>query len=289
MRKLTLLLLLTATTAHAQDMPLKDILIEGENWKPFFKDCKSVGGLAVAASTDMWFSDPVAKRCYHVTSKGDLIDQIDDESPATGIFLLSGGGIGICFPEEKLIRHPGKNLKLDFAVRDAVAARKNIYGTLASDGAIVKLANLEQGKFEKVAEGLKDPAGLVLWPDESTLVVSELHGQYLSTYRIEKDGSLTCKEKYYTLRKPSGYTELTVGTMTVDDAGRLYCATNIGVQVFDPTGRMSGVLSKPKDEPITHVALGGEKGNTLFVACGNEIFARQIKGKGVPWKEQGSK
>jgi enterochelin esterase family protein len=84
-----------------------------------------------------------------------------------------------------------------------------------------------------------------------------------------------------------GETASGVTALTVDDKGRVYACTPLGVQVFDPTGRLSGVLLKPADGDLTAVALGGPDGDTLFVACGEKIFARKTKAKAVPLKPPG--
>ena len=51
------------------------------------------------------------------------------------------------------------------------------------------------------------------------------------------------------------------GGMTMDENGRYYVATALGVQVFDPTGRECGLIPKPTDTPMTSVFLGGPGGN----------------------------
>jgi gluconolactonase len=67
--------------------------------------------------------------------------------------------------------------------------------------------------------------------------------------------------------------------MTMDAGGLLYACTPVGIQVFDPTGRLSGVIAAPAKEELTSIAIGGEKGDTLFVACGDKVYARKIQGK----------
>jgi enterochelin esterase family protein len=274
----------------AQDMPLyKDILIENEGWKPFYKDCKSVGGLAAAPDGGLWISDLTGKQTIFVSAAGPGNKTHELGSAPRGLFA-GRNALFICLPEKKTVTSSVGDVLVKVvdgleAHEVAVTSKgiKAAYVSVPSEGAIYFVGD---EKPRKVAEGLKDPAGLVLWPDEGTLVVSEARGQHLLTYRIEKDGSLAHREGYYTLRKQTGTGALDVGGMTVDEKSRLYACTAEGVQVFDPTGRLCGVLLKPREAPLTHVALGGAKGDTLFVACGDEVFARKIKPKGLPWKEK---
>jgi sugar lactone lactonase YvrE len=136
------------------------------------------------------------------------------------------------------------------------------------------------------ADGLKghgpaSPSGVVLWPDEGTLVVGDRAGKHLWAFRVEKDGSLTCGERYYALRVKPGQTASGVTALTADSAGRLYACTPLGVQVFDPTGRLSGVLLKPGEGDLTAIAFGGEKHDTLFVLCGGKVYARKTQARGA--------
>jgi enterochelin esterase family protein len=62
----------------------------------------------------------------------------------------------------------------------------------------------------------------------------------------------------------------------------LYAATDLGIQVFDPTGRLCGVLLKPKDEPLIGVAFGGSDNDRLFTVCGDKLYSRKLKTRGVP-------
>ncbi len=65
--------------------------------------------------------------------------------------------------------------------------------------------------------------------------------------------------------------------MAVDRAGRYYVTSSLGVQVFDPTGRMCGVLPKPiQDAPLTSCVLGGPEGDWLFVTNGSTVLRRKL-------------
>ncbi|MBM3967405.1 MAG: hypothetical protein FJ308_20450, partial [Planctomycetes bacterium] len=66
--------------------------------------------------------------------------------------------------------------------------------------------------------------------------------------------------------------------LAVDRKGRYYITSELGVQIFDPTGRMCGVLPKPlKDQPLTTCILAGPDHSTLYIANGITIFSRRLK------------
>lgn len=130
-------------------------------------------------------------------------------------------------------------------------------------------------------EPLVRPSCAVLWPDESQLVVGDAEGKYLWAFRVESDGRLGAGDRYYSLRVQPGQPGCGVSALTFDNAGRLYACTTLGVQVFDPTGRLSGVLLKPADAPLTAITFGGPDHDQLFVACGDKVYARKLKSKGA--------
>ena len=69
--------------------------------------------------------------------------------------------------------------------------------------------------------------------------------------------------------------------MTTDAAGRYYVTSAVGIQMFDPTGRMGGVIAAPSDKPIVSVEFAGPDLAYLYVAAGDEIYRRKTKTRGV--------
>ena len=65
--------------------------------------------------------------------------------------------------------------------------------------------------------------------------------------------------------------------MAVDKKGRYYITSQLGVQIFDPTGRPCGVLPKPNpDQPLTTCILAGSDHSTLYIAHGSAIYSRPL-------------
>src|ERR1051325_8089090 len=138
------------------------------------------------------------------------------------------------------------------------------------------------------------PNGITLSPDGGTLAVSDMRGLHVWTFRVEPDGSLSEQSPYMTMRTPVDpdaksadgrspvYKTASSGDgMTSDEQGRYYVATALGVQVFDPTGRLCGVLPKPSDKSMTSVGFGGPNREYLFVTCGDKVFKRKVQAKGA--------
>jgi enterochelin esterase family protein len=68
--------------------------------------------------------------------------------------------------------------------------------------------------------------------------------------------------------------------MTSDAQGRYYVSSHLGVQVFDPTGRMCGVLPNPGDKGMTSVGFAGPNMEFMYVTCGDKIYRRKVQANG---------
>lgn len=67
--------------------------------------------------------------------------------------------------------------------------------------------------------------------------------------------------------------------MCVDTNGWLYVATSLGIQVCDQAGRVNFIIPTP-NQPYD-VCFGGKDLSELFIACGDTIYKRPTKARGV--------
>jgi hypothetical protein len=121
----------------------------------------------------------------------------------------------------------------------------------------------------------------------STLLVADAADRYVWAFRIEKNGSLGPGDRYCRLRvrgddrrrkmtPPEAY-RADPSAMTVDGANRIYVATSLGIQVFDPTGRLCGVFTAPPGR-VTDLAFDGDR---LFARADGNVFVRQMLAEGA--------
>jgi sugar lactone lactonase YvrE len=285
------LVLAFATPAAAQDMALNQILLPGESWRPVVEGLQSVDVLTANRQGEVFLAVG--------NDKGKSLIRLDKQGLPTILASLSAAVTGLtvgpdnllygCQPDRKCIvrfdaEGKEKPVAQDLAASAVCVTSKGaLYCCVPGEKAVYLID--ADGKKRKVAEGIGEPSGLVLWRDEGTLVVADASSKYLWTFRVEPDGSLTSKEGYYTLRVPRGEKAFKVTQLIVDQAGRLYAATDLGVQIFDPTGRMSGVLTKPSPEPVSALTIGGPERDLLYIVCGNKMFVRKTQAKGfIPGK-----
>jgi gluconolactonase len=111
--------------------------------------------------------------------------------------------------------------------------------------------------------------GIILSANEKTLYVT--NRETLAAFDVQPDGSLTNQREFAHLDGGGGGDGL-----AIDAAGRIYVATNPGVQVIGSDGKYLGIIPTPRG--IITAAFGGKDKKTLFIlargakdAAGNEV------------------
>ena len=115
-------------------------------------------------------------------------------------------------------------------------------------------------------------------PDGCSVFVAYSKEKFLHAHAIDKNGALSAGYPYAPLRTKTGEKEISVTSLAVDKDGRIYAATEIGVQVFDPTGRMCGVLT-PAAPGIAQALLF--EGDQLTLWIGDTKYTRTLRTTGV--------
>ena len=137
------------------------------------------------------------------------------------------------------------------------------------------------GEAKAVAPAPAVTGGLTFSPDGSLLYVADGQSHWVESYQVLRDGSLANRQKFCRLHMPDSADDAGAGGMAVDRDGRLYVATRCGVQVASQTGPITCVLPTPGGGRATGLVLGGPDLDTLFVACGDRVFQRKLRVKGV--------
>ena len=120
----------------------------------------------------------------------------------------------------------------------------------------------------------------------STLLVADAADRYVWAFPIQKDGTLGPGDRYCRLRvrgderrkqftRPEAF-RADPSAMAVDGANRTYVATNLGIQVFDPTGRLCGVFTAPPGR-VTELAFDGDR---LVARADGKVFVRKMLAEG---------
>jgi sugar lactone lactonase YvrE/enterochelin esterase-like enzyme len=289
------------------DMPLSQILTEGETWQLVAEGLGFADGPTKGYGEELYFSDLKANAIYAVGEDGKLNRQAPD-SASGETQGASGLKIG---PDDRLYACQGAKKRLiamdgalgrtsveviadDVEPNDLVISRAGFIYFTETGKKQVTCVNLKTREKRVADTGIAAPNGITLSPDQGTLAVSEYGGENVWTFRINPDGSLDAKQPYMTLRRPIDpagdfkfnepppFKKTANGDgMTSDTAGRYYVTSALGVQVFDPTGRLCGVLPAPNPaKPLTSCALAGAKLEYLYVTNGDKVFRRKVQAAG---------
>lgn len=272
------------------DMALNGVLIKGEEWELVGEGYKFTEGPAVDAEGQVYFTDIPNSKIYKIGLDGKVTQFAENTYETNGLMFGGDGKLYGCQNGLKKIVAFDKDAKAETIADEVtcndlvVAGDGGIYFTDPPGGKVWYINPKREKRV--VADGLR-PNGIILWPDQGTLVVTDSKEACLWTFRIDKDGNLGQKEPYYgPLALPPGADTPGSDGMTIDSARRLYVTTKAGLQMFDPTGRLGGVIAKPQPKSLSNVVFGGPKLDTLYVTNGDKVYRRKTQATGVVyWKK----
>lgn len=231
--------------------------------QPFVSDGGSISSLSVGPQNEL----------YSISEQSGSINRYDTDRKAnvfaTGIhgryvLAMPGGGLFITGSNDK----PNE-----------------------SAGAVW---HLKDGKKTVVDTGLKYPTGLTYRPDQWLLAVADGHSKWAYSYQINRDGTLSNKERFFWLHVPDWEDTAAPEGVCYAREGQLFLATNMGLQICADDGPTQVILPLPGNVPAIGVCLAGPDRDTLFAFTGDKIYKRKVKTHGVgafdPWtKVNGTK
>jgi gluconolactonase len=277
----------------AGDMALSGVLIDGENWEVVAQGYQFTDAPCADAEGNFYFTD-VAKgtNIFKVGADGKIVPFIGNAARISGLKFGPDGRLYACqggYNRLIAIEVPSGNQKIiaeDVQPNDLVITRKGrIYFTETGKKQVTLIDT--NGAKRVVDNGINAPNGITLSADQGTLAVSDYRGAEVWVFRINADGSLSAKEPYMTMRTPLNNPTVAAGDgMTTDSMGRYYVTTAVGLQMFDSTGRLGGVISKPQNKSLSSVAFAGPNLEYLYVTCADKVYRRKTKAKGVIFASQ---
>jgi sugar lactone lactonase YvrE len=205
-----------------------------------------------------------------------------------GRLLVTGEGLMRMEPDGSMVPHANlSGLGVDGFNEIVVDGRGNIYVNGGCDfdpgegnaPGIIALVTPD-GSVRRVADGIAFPNGMVVTPDNSTLIIAESFARRLTAFDIDDDGSLSNRRVWADGVGPDG--------ICMDAEGAIW--TDVGQFGDNLVGRVREgreVLERVQlDMPCFACMLGGEDGKTLFMLAADwrmsedfdENIARLTKG-----------
>ncbi len=271
--------------AAAQDFRLSDVLIDGQKWELVAEGFAFTEGPAVDLTGNLYFTDVFRGKIYRLNAEGKAEVFVDQSFGTNGLIFGPDGRLYGCQNAKKRIvayDSSGKDTPIaeDVKSNDLVVTRAGgVYFTDPENHQVWYIP--PKGEKRIVDRGLGYPNGLKLWTDQGTLVVADMKSANLWAYRVDADGGLSFRQPYYTMRVPSGKLDSGADGMTIDSLGRIYVTTHLGLQMFDPTGRLIGVIDKPQNAWLSNAAFAGPNLDILYVTCTNKVYKRKVNAKGI--------
>jgi gluconolactonase len=273
------------TSGKGSKQLVMEVLVPGEDWQEVAADHRA-SSLAANWSGEIFFADPSDGVIYRTGVDGK-----------TSVFVkgnrggqeLAFGPNGRLYLSQPKVRHISTYDTNGIETNILTGARAR-FGALAishqgeiylADAVTKSIWLINEKGGRRVDEGIAEPSGVQLVPDQSLLLVADARGQFVYSFQIQPDGSLADKQKYFYLHLVDGSMGSGAAGMAVDTQGRLYVTTEMGLQVCDQAGRVNSIISKPRRASLSHVVFGGPNFDEIYVTCGEKLYKRRTKVKGV--------
>ena len=277
------------------DLTILKLLVPGESWQVVADKLGFADAPCTDAEGNFYFSDMKEPAVYKVSASDNTKTLIAKEAISGLEFGPDGLLFGCQGAKNRVVSIDPKSGDVQVVATGVtpndLAVTKDgwIYITETKEERVTRI-NAKTGEVTPIQTGFSKPNGIALSNDQGTLAVSEYGGQYAWMLRTLPDGGLDAKLPIMSLRlpidpkgefkfnAPPPYKASAQGDgMAVDKSGRYYITSALGIQIFDPTGRLCGVLAKPnQDQPLTSCVLAGPGHTYLYITNGNTIFRRKL-------------
>jgi gluconolactonase len=124
------------------------------------------------------------------------------------------------------------------------------------------------GHLTKLTDAITKPNGVQLSTNEKTLYA--VNGDHVVAFDVQPNGSI---------KSPRKFADVTGDGLAVDNADRLYVATEEGIRVFSPKGRPLGLIPIPVR--IQSIAFAGVDRKTLYAVGRGKVFRIPLLTAGI--------
>lgn len=261
---------------------------DGVGWQLLAEGFGFTDGACADAAGNFYFMDlGKGTAIQKITPDGKINDFIKDAPKCSGLKFGPDGRLYACTqgPKKQVVAievPSGKITVLADNVQpnDLVVSHQGyVYFTETGKGQVTIVDS--KGNVRVGATGINAPNGITLSPDQTTLAVSEYRGTNVWSYKIAADGSLGTGSREMQLRVPADKRDSGGDGSTTDSTGRYYVTSHLGIQLFDPSGRLAGIIEKPTSKACVSVAFAGADHSYLYACAADKIFRRKTPAKGA--------
>lgn len=281
----------------AGDEALSKILIEGASWEMVGEGYGFTDAACSDSAGNFYFSDLPKGTLYRVNLDGKVERWFEGGLKISGmkfgpdgrLYAATQGTVGGPPDEKKKIvaidpaTQSVTDIATDVQPNDLVVSKNGwIYFTATGPGQVqmAPISARAMSRPRTAAGGINKPNGIALSADEKFLVVSEYGGANVWSYLVAADGSLQSGERYMDLRTPIDRPDSGGDGMIADQQSRYFITSHAGIQMFDATGRLGGVIAKPSDKSCVSVAFAGSNREWLYACASDKVWRRKTLARG---------
>ena len=272
--------------------PIMKVLDPNEEWHLVSEGYEVSEGPAVDPEGNVYFTDIPNSKIYKIDCETWKVTLFKENTgKANGLMFGPDGKLYACAnAKKKIIAYDVKTGEESvaaegFTSNDLVVTHKcDLYVTEPRTRKIWFVP--KGGKARVVAENVTGVNGVILNTAQNLLVATDFSGHYLYSFRIDEDGSLSAREKFYVLQRHGINSRTRADGMAVDVEGRLYVATELGLQMCDRAGRVQGIFPKPHRAHLTNVVFGGKNLDIMIITNWDKIYRRKVKTKGFRYTDK---
>lgn len=285
-------LLWIAISAHADDPvtpPIPGVAAGGVVIDVIKEGFNGTEGPIAYKDGSLLFTETNANKIIRIDANGNVSTFLENSNGANGLALNSQGElfavqtlktkVGIIYPADKKKTLAENYQGVEFQrPNDLVLASNG--GIYFTDSGTRKTKEnptpppshpgvfyiSPSGELKSLATDIERPNGIQLSKDEKTLYVANTQGEYILAYDITGDGSISNKRNYAKLtgwqKGEDGNWSSGADGLALDDSGRLYAATNAGIEVIGVKGESLGVIELPKKPQ--NIAFAGLDKKSLY-------------------------
>jgi len=270
---------------HDPKQPVMEVLVPGEGWTLVGEGYNFTEGPAANARGELYFSDRKKNRIYKVGLDGQVAVFAEDAGGPNGMMVGPDQRLYVCQTDRQRVASydaAGKMAVLASGLEPndlAVSHQGHVYVT---DPAHKQIWLVDKKGGKRVVDtGITFPNGLTLTPDQSLLLVADTRGRFVYSFQVQADGTLANKQPFCHLHIPDTQLDSGADGLKVDSTGRVYVATHLGVQLCDPLGRVTGIISRPPGRWLANIGFAGPGLDVLYATAADKVWKRKTHAKGV--------
>jgi enterochelin esterase family protein len=271
------------------DEALSKVLPEDSKWELVGEGYRMTDAACGDADGNFYFCDTPNATIWRVPTNGVPEKWLDQELGVSGLKFGPDGRLyataqkqGTVKPRIVAIDTATKavsDIATDVNPNDLAVTKAGwIYFTDTSAGQVqmISTSPTNSERPQTVAGGILGPNGITLSPNQKFLAVSEFNGKNVWFYSISTNGQITAGEPYMTMRLPFDKTTSSGDGMVTDAEGHYYVSSSLGIQMFDKTGRLGGVIANPNNARCLSIGFGGANREWLYACNGKQVWRRKM-------------